>query len=91
MKEFFTEAFYVFAVSRKTQVAFTFGLVFFIGVSLLGEHMVSTLQFSGSVAGLENVIASKLLKQYDKVALGGLASFWLLAVKCYRRDRARFF
>lgn len=91
MKEIFTEILYVLAISKRTQWAIILGIVFFIIVSLLGKHMVSTLQFSGPIAGLEGVIGSKLLKHYDKAALFGLLSFWAVAVKCYLRDRKRFF
>lgn len=91
MKEIFTEMLYLLAISKRTQWAIIFGGVFFIAVLLLGKHMVSTLHFSGPIAGLEGVIAARLLKHYDKVALIGLLSFWGLAVKCYLRDRKRFF
>lgn len=70
----------MFALSKRTQWAIILGMVFFIIVSLLGKHIVSTLQFSGPIAGLESVIGSKLLKHYDKAALFGLLSFWAVAL-----------
>lgn len=90
MKQLFTEFLYVLSFSKRTQWAIILGIVFFIAVSLLGKHMISTLHFSGPIAGLEGAIGSKLLKHYDKAALFGLLSFWCLAVKCYLRDRKRF-
>lgn len=60
-------------------------------ISLLGELYVSKLHFSGSLAGLEQAVMPKLIKQYDKAALLSLASFWGLAFKFYRRDKRRFF
>lgn len=90
MKAYFTEVLYVLALSKRTQWALMLGLVFFTVISLLGDYMASTLELSGSIASLENVIGAKLLKSYDKAALVALVSFWLLAVKAYRRDRDRF-
>lgn len=90
MKQLLTELLHVFALSKRTQWAIILGMVFFITVSLLGKHTVSTLEFSGPIADLEGVIGSKLLKHYEKAALFGLLSFWAVAVKCYLRDRKRF-
>ncbi|WP_286977972.1 hypothetical protein [Pseudomonas sp.] len=89
MKEYFSEILYVIAISKKTQWAIILGVVFFIGISLLGSHLVSNLHFTGPFKGLENAIAGNLLKRYDKVALFALISFWILAFKCYHRDKRR--
>lgn len=90
MRGFFVEMLYVLSVSKRTQWAIILGAVFFIFVLLLGKHMVSTLQFSGPIAGLERAVVTKLFRHYDKVALFGLLSFWWLALKCYLRDRKQF-
>lgn len=90
MKEYFAEVLYVMAMSKKTQWAIILGIVFFIGISLVGSHLISNLQFSGPLKGLEDAVAGKLLKRYDKVALLALISFWILAFKCYHRDKKRF-
>ena len=89
LKEYFAEILYVIAMSKKTQWALILGIVFFIGISLVGSHLTSSLQFSGSLKGLEDAIAGKLFKRYDKVALLALISFWALAFKCYHRDKKR--
>lgn len=71
------EILYVLFCFEANPVGNYFGAVFFLVVLLLKKHMVSTLPFSGPIAGLERAVATKLLKQYDKVALFGLLSFWL--------------
>ncbi|HHM8124438.1 TPA: hypothetical protein ACRMWJ_003149 [Pseudomonas aeruginosa] len=91
MKDYIAEILYVLALSRRTQVAIFLGVVFFVGISLLGEFYVSKLHFSGPLAGLEQAVIPKLTKQYDKAALVALASFWALAFKFYHRDKRRFF
>ncbi len=90
LKEYFAEILYVIAMSKKTQWAIILGIVFFIGISLVGSHLTSNLQFSGPLKGLEEAVAGKLLKRYEKVALLALISFWVLAFKCYHRDKKRF-
>ena len=90
LKDYFTEILYVIAMSKKTQWAIILGIVFFIGISLVGSHLTSSLQFNGPLKGLEDAIAGKLLKRYDKLALLALISFWVLAFKCYHRDKKRF-
>lgn len=90
LKEYFAEILYVIAMSKKTQWAIILGIVFFIGISLVGSYLASNLQFSGSLRGLEDAVAGELLKRYDKVALLALISFWVLAFKRYRRDKNRF-
>ena len=89
MKEYFTEILYVIAISKKTQWAIILGVVFFIGITLLGSHLTSNLQFTGPLKGLEEAVAGKLLKQYDKAALFALISSWVVAFKCYHRDKKR--
>jgi len=89
LKEYFTEILYVIAISKKTQWAIILGVVFFIGITLLGSHLTSNLQFTGPLKGLEEAVAGKLLKQYDKAALFALISSWVVAFKCYQRDKKR--
>ena len=91
MKDYFTEVLYVLAMSKRTQVALILGVVFFLGISFVGEFYVSRLHFSGSLSSLEQAVIPKLMKRYDKVALIALISFWVLAFKFYRRDKRRFF
>ena len=61
MIQYFAEVLSVVAMSKKTQWAIILGIVFFIGISLVGNHLTSTLQFSGPFTGFEDVVASKLL------------------------------
>jgi len=89
LKGYFSEILYVISISKKTQWAIILGVVFFIGITLLGSHLTSSLQFNGPLKGLEEAVAGKLLRRYDKVALFALISFWMLALKCYLRDRKR--
>jgi len=91
VKEHLAEILYVIALSKRTQWAFLLGMVFFIGINLMGDYYVSRLHFSGSMAGLEQAVIPKLLKRYDKAAWFALISFWVLAFKCYQRDKRRFF
>lgn len=91
MKEYLTEMLCVLALSKRTQWAILLGMVFFIGINLMGEYYVSRLHFSGPMAGLEQAVIPKLMKRYDKAAWFALISFWVLAFKCYRRDKRRFF
>ncbi len=91
MKDYFTEILYVIALSKRTQVALILGVVFFLGISIVGEFYVSRINFSGSVAGLEQTVIPKLIKRFDKAALIALISFWALAFKFYHRDKRRFF
>jgi hypothetical protein len=90
VKDYFTEILYALALSKRTQVALVLGIVFFVGISLVGEFYASRLHFSGPLAGLEQAVIPKLMKRYDKVALIALISFWVVAFKCYRRDKRRF-
>ena len=90
VKEYFTEVLYVLALSKRTQAALILGVVFFLGISFFGELYVSRLHFSGPLAGLEQAVIPKLMTRYDKVALSALISFWVVAFKCYKRDKRRF-
>lgn len=89
MKEYFFEILCVIAISKKTQWAIFLGVAFFVGINLVGSHLTNNLQFAGPFKGLEEAVAGKLLKRYDKVALCALISFWVLAFKCYHRDKKR--
>lgn len=91
MRGFITEILYVVALSRRTQVAIVLGIISFLGISILGEFYVSRLHFSGAIAGLEQAVIPRLMKQYDKAAFIALLSFWSLAFKLYRCDKRRFF
>lgn len=89
MKDYFAEFLYVFAHSHKTHAALILGMVFSLIIVLMGEFYVSRLHFEGVYAGLEQAIIPRIMRHYDKAALGILISSWALAFKCYRRDKRR--
>lgn len=64
-------------------------LCFFVGILLMGQGLVGSLELHGPLAALTDVVRDKLMHRYDKAAWAALASFALLAVKTYRKDRRR--
>ncbi|WP_220182037.1 hypothetical protein [Shewanella putrefaciens] len=66
MKEYFSEILYVIAMYKKTQWAIILGIVFFIGISLIGSHLTSNLQFSGPLKGLEVQLQANSLSATTK-------------------------
>lgn len=86
MKDYFLEIIYVIAMSKRTQFAFVMGILFFVGINLLGEYMATKIEFNGLLKSLEH----KLLRRYDRVALGALIAFWLLALKFYNKDKHKY-
>jgi hypothetical protein len=89
MPNFLIEFFYVLALSKKTQWALILGVVLHFAITLLGEYMVANFELQGSMKALEEVFANKFLRKYDKIALFTLASFWVLAIKFYIKDKKR--
>lgn len=89
MGDWLTEFWVVLCYSRRTQLAFTFGVLFFVGIMAMGRVMVDGLDLHGPLATVTNVVREALLHRYDKVAWAALGSFVLLAVKAFRRDRRR--
>lgn len=66
LKEYFSEILYVIAMYKKTQWAIILGIVFFIGISLIGSHLTSNLQFSGPLKGLEVQLQANSLSATTK-------------------------
>lgn len=87
MREFFDEVVTVVAYSRKTQVALVLGPVSFFTIRLLEARFVGGLELTGPMAPLTESVKAVFHERYDKIALGSLLAFWILAWKCYRRDR----
>lgn len=85
----FEEFIIVLAYSGRTQLAIIFGVMFFFGTLILGEHFASSLVFHGVLAPLADAIRPIILHRYEHAAWGSLLGFLLLAVKCYRKDRKR--
>jgi hypothetical protein len=81
----------VLAYSTRTQLSIFFGIVFFFGTLLLGNHFASTLTFQGMLAPLADALRPIIEHRYEKLAWGSLFAFLLLAVKCYKKDRKRLF
>jgi len=82
-------AFYVLLSSPKTIWAFVLGVVCFALMIELGEHYAANLHFQGAMGGLEDSIAHRLIRRYDKAALVVLAGFWGVSYKCFRKDWKR--
>ncbi|HCG8575816.1 TPA: hypothetical protein NJ542_004437 [Vibrio parahaemolyticus] len=88
---FVYELLYVLSLSKRTQLALIFGVVFHFVILLFGKYYIAEIEFQGVMKPLEEAMVGKLLHKYDKVALFALASFWVLAFKCYRKDRKRLY
>lgn len=81
---------YILSMSKTTQWALSFGIIFFFGIHIWGDYALTNFEFRGQIQGIQDVVVQHLEKKYDKVALGALISFWVLAYKCYRKDKMRF-
>ena len=66
-----------------------FSSVFICGV-FQGSYSLSNFELHGHMNGIQDVIAEKFAKRYDKIVLGSLISFWVIAYKCYKKDKNRF-
>lgn len=89
MSDWFEEVWVVLCHSPKTQLAIALGVLFFVGIMVIGQVLVSDLELHGPVAGLAHVVRDELMHRYDKAAWAALGSFALLAIKTYRKDRRR--
>lgn len=79
----------VLAHSRRTQASLFFGLAFFILFQLVGAFMVNGVHLNGPFAPLTDTIREALLGRYEQAAWGALGSFFILAIRCYLKDRKR--
>lgn len=89
MREVLIEFFAVISYSTKTQLAILFGLVFFVGSLAAGDYFASHFELHGPLAPMAHVIREKIIHRYDKAALAILIGFFVLAAKCYKKDRKR--
>ena len=89
MSGFFAEASVVLCYSTRTKLALICGVAFFLGILLVGQSLVGELELHGPLAPLTDVIRDRLMHRYDKAAWIALGSFWLMAIKLYRKDRKR--
>lgn len=83
----FDEFLIFMAYSKRTQFAIWMGMISFVVILALGEHLVSNLNLQGLLAPLTAVMREALLDRYDKAAWSSLGGFLLLAIKFYRKDR----
>ncbi|EGU4188846.1 hypothetical protein HWU03_002996 [Vibrio parahaemolyticus] len=88
---FVYEFLYVLSLSKRTQLALILGVVFHFVILLVGQYYIAEIEFQGAMKPLQDAMVGKLLNKYDKVALFALVSFWVLASKCYRKDRKRLY
>lgn len=89
MSDWFTEVWVVFCLSTRTQFAIAFGVIFFVGILLMGQVLVGGIELHGLMAPLTDEVRDRLMHRYDKLAWVALGSFFLLAIKFYRKDRRR--
>jgi hypothetical protein len=61
-----------------------------IGIHLLGDYMISNFELNGPMKGFQDVIARKIAKRYDIIALVSFFSFLVVAYRSYKKDRKRF-
>ena len=91
MKDYFAEMLSILLFSRKTQYAILFGAIGCIIIWSVGAYQLQNFHLTGYLEPLSDVVRDKLLSKYDKAALGCLGSFWVLAIKQYRKDKKRFY
>lgn len=91
MKDWFNEFLVILAYSKRTQWAIILGVVGFVGIQVWGDYQLSNFEMTGPMSSITDVIKQKLLRLYDKAALGCLLSFWGTAITLYKKDRKRLY
>ena len=86
-----TELFYVLCASGRTQAAVAAGLLFFIGVQLLGAYVLGDFELTLINAEANAAVKAQFDEKYDKIAWGGLLSLLALAYKHFRKAHKRLF
>jgi len=81
----------ILAFSKRTQWAIIVGLIGFVGIDLIGNHIINGLELSGPLSSILEPLQEVLHGRYDKAAFNCLMSFLLLAANCFRKDRKRFY
>ncbi len=87
----FAEVVLILSFSKRTQWAILLGVIGFFVFKFLGSTQLANFELHGSMAPFSEYVKGELLQKYDKAAYWCLGSFWLFAVKLYRRDRKRFY
>lgn len=80
----------VVSLSKKTKAAIVIGVIFFIGINLAGLYLVQNIEIDGGMEIFRTSIVERLADKYDKAAFLVLFSSWLLAFRCYQKDKKRF-
>lgn len=89
MRDWLEEVWVVVGNSTGAQLAIICGVVFFVGILLVGQTLVHGFELHGHLAPLTDVLRDRLMHRYDKAAWIALGGFWLMAIKFYRKDRKR--
>ena len=90
MPNWMVEFLYVVLMSKRCVFAFLLGIILFFLINAYGYYVMENFQLQGVFKGLEDVIREKFLRRYNKLALGTLVGWWILAIKFYIKDRKRF-
>lgn len=80
-----------FAYSTRAKFAFVIGIVFFVGILAVGNHMTSNLEFNGILAPLADAIKPYIWFRYEYAAWAALISFWVQAGKIIIKERQKLF
>lgn len=89
MKDWISELLLVLFYSKKTQYAILIGIFGYLTINLVGDYMLRDFKLTGILAPLSEMVKNQLIGKYDKAALCCLGSFWMLAIKLYRKDKKR--
>ncbi len=88
--EFLEELLITLMYSKKAQLSLLLGPIFFIGIMLVGHHMVSNMVFHGVMAPMTEAVRSVVAFRYEHAAWGALITFWILAGKVLIKDRKKY-
>lgn len=91
MVNWFWEVITVLTYSRRTWWAFFVGILGYFLIQIWGDHSLNSFELTGPMSVLSDAIRGIIDQRYDKAALGCLFSFWALAIKCFMKDRKRFY
>lgn len=91
MLDAIADFFLVLVHSTRTQVALVLAVLFFVGLQLAGQLFAGSFELHGVLAPMTELVRDQLMHRYDKAAWLAFGGFFLVAVKCYRKDRRRLF
>ena len=81
----------ILAFSRRTQWVLLLGLIAYIAINRLGNHILSDFELTGTMSPLTESIKGIIDQRYDKAAYACLFSSWAMAFKMYRKDKNRYY